>query len=420
MLLGTSKRKITPKFPLRLAGYATREGNYTEVLEDIFLRVFWFKSSNHHSGEVIIYGDLLWFGDDFVKEIKDEISKKLEDLNPEHVQFCASHNHSGPGISRQFTDILETCNSEYREWLLNRIIKTLKEAEENMEEVTAVRYEGEANLNVYRRKKIDSEILMMPNYEIPCNKNLNIIAFHRKDSTLKGTMVHYPCHANISSENKISPDFPGVMLRMMDDEIENSISIFLQGATADIRPNVILGEKFIALGYDHVKLFATQLFERVISTMKTNPTAKITVPNLKYAHKIKLGQDEIMLKNEIIALSEAGTMLEKQWASKVLEKDARLYEELDVRMFDFGEGLQLFFLNAEISQHYEYEIQKIYPQGLVVAYSNGMIGYVSDEIQITEGGYEPKGSGIYFALTGTYNKKIEKDIITGIKKMKGV
>ncbi|NLB19468.1 MAG: hypothetical protein GX829_01210, partial [Clostridium sp.] len=109
-----------------------------------------------------------------------------------------------------------------------------------------------------------------------------------------------------------------------------------------------------------------------------------------------------------------------QWANKVLEKDARLYEELDVRMFDFGEGLQLFFLNAEISQHYEYEIQKIYPQGLVVAYSNGMIGYVSDENQITEGGYEPKGSGIYFALTGTYNKKIEKDIITGIKKMKGV
>lgn len=420
MLLGTSKQKITPPYPLRLAGYAIRQANFTEVLEDIYVRVFWFKSSNHHLDEVIIYGDLIWFGDDFVKEIRDDISSKLKDLNPEHVQFCASHNHSGPGISRQFTDILETCHDGYREWLREKILEALNNAKNNMEEVTSTRHRGEANLNVYRRKKVGSDILMMPNYEIPCNKDLNVIAFYRKDKTLKGTMVHYPCHANISSDNKIMPDFPGVMLRMMDEKFPNSTSIFLQGATADIRPNVVLGHKFVALGYDHVKEFAIQLFSHVLHTLEISPQDQIEEPHIVYSEKIILEQEEIRTKKEIIALSEKGNTLEKQWAHKVLEKEGRLYEELDVSLLDFGLGLKLFFMNAELSQKYESLIQELYPEALIVAYANGMIGYVSDAKQIVEGGYEPKDSGLFFALTGNYKQEVEEQIISKIEKMKGI
>ena len=47
---------------------------------------------------------------------------------------------------------------------------------------------------------------------------------------------------------------------------------------------------------------------------------------------------------------------------------------------------------------------------MCVCYTNGMIGYLCSEKQIREGGYEPHGSAIYFALCGTYGPETEKII----------
>ena len=44
---------------------------------------------------------------------------------------------------------------------------------------------------------------------------------------------------------------------------------------------------------------------------------------------------------------------------------------------------------------------------MCVAYTNGMIGYLSTAQQIEQGGYEPIESALYFALAGTYSPKIE-------------
>ncbi|MFR1804714.1 MAG: alkaline ceramidase, partial [Faecalispora jeddahensis] len=72
MQLGTAKLTITPPMPVRLCGYATRTTLFEQVKEDIFVRV-----QLHRCGQeqlLFVYGDLLWWGWDFVAQTREKIS----------------------------------------------------------------------------------------------------------------------------------------------------------------------------------------------------------------------------------------------------------------------------------------------------------------------------------------------------------
>ena len=45
---------------------------------------------------------------------------------------------------------------------------------------------------------------------------------------------------------------------------------------------------------------------------------------------------------------------------------------------------------------------------------NGMIGYLANATQIGEGGYEPEGSALYFAVAGTYPVSTQETIEKGL------
>ena len=53
---------------------------------------------------------------------------------------------------------------------------------------------------------------MCPNYYVAADTTLTIIGYYRENGTLKGTLIHYPCHANLSDQNVLQPDYPGIAL----------------------------------------------------------------------------------------------------------------------------------------------------------------------------------------------------------------
>lgn len=73
---------------------------------------------------------------------------------------------------------------------------------------------------------------MCPNYYVAADTTLTIIGYYRENGTLKGTLIHYPCHANLSDQNVLQPDYPGIALRLMDEQYPESISMFFR----DVRP----------------------------------------------------------------------------------------------------------------------------------------------------------------------------------------
>ena len=415
MFLGTSKIKITPQNPLRLCGYATRTSTFDGIKEDIYIRI----QVHQHNDNIVIfvYGDLLWWGSDFVKDIKKEIAYQF-DICPEAVFFMASHNHSGPPTSKEFTPTLETYDEAYVRYLKEKVIEGIFEGINDLEEVSGKVYRGNSNLNVYRRLLKNGKIIMAPNYEVKIDKTLTMVALYRKDGSLKGLMIHYPCHPNISNENNIQPDYPGVTLRMLDEKFSNSMSIFFQGCTADIRPNVVLGNKFISLKYEQVLEFAQSFYEDCCLTLQNDG-----VPlrfNLQTTKKeVFLYQENIKPLDDIKKMLESEEMVEREWAEKVLEKNNRHYEILEINKIDYGDRIIFLTYNGEMSMDYSDYGKELDKNSISIAYTNGMIGYISTKEQILEGGYEPEGSALYFALAGTYKAEIEGIIHQNIKDLVG-
>ena len=261
---------------------------------------------------------------------------------------------------------------------------------------------------------------MCPNYYVAADTTLTIIGYYREDGTLKGTLIHYPCHANLSDQNAVQPDYPGIALRMMDEQYPESISMFFQGCTADLRPNSVLGNQFISCDYSKVQLFAGRFFECCQKAI-ADGGKKIELSSDCYLQS-RVKRRQLPLKQEFtgeqVRKALKSERLEiRQWAEKVLEKDVRPWEELEISCISYGNELSFIFINAEISQIYAEYARTLYSGCICTAYSNGMIGYLASETQINEGGYEPEGSALYFALAGTYKPEIETIIKRAIKEL---
>lgn len=403
MKLGIAKRIITPQRPVRLCGYATRTDVFDGVLVDIYLRVHYQES--YDNTVVLVYGDLLWWNSEFVSIVRKEAADAVK-LPLESIYFVASHNHSGPGTGTSFVSQLETIDRDYVDWLKLQVIEAIMEAKRNCEEVYMTRHDGSCDCNVFRRVKDDKgQIVMQPNYQIEADKHLTVISYRRLDNKVKGFLIHYPCHANLSSGNQVHPDYPGIALRMLDETYDGSVSLFLQGCTADLRPNCVIGNRFVACDFEHVKIFAQEFFEKCIRTIasdgiRVDEEIKIT----REEYKLPLTQEFLLKELQERAKTEEAA---RQWLIKVTEKDLRPYEVIEISKLKFGSQLTIFTWNAEVSQYYAKYARMIDASAICTCYTNGMIGYLCTAEQIKEGGYEPAGSALYFALAGTYQEEIE-------------
>lgn len=406
--LGTAKLVINPQNPVRMVGYATRTRPYDGVLEDINTRVYSLEQEG--TRVLIVYGDLLWWNSTFVAEARPKLAKAM-DLTEEQILFVASHNHSGPGTGDNFTPLLETVDPAYAAYLYGRVEEAAKQAVRDEEPVSAALHKGSCHLNVYRRVMTEKGIAMLPNYQVPADDHLTVVRFCREDGTVKGLLLHYPCHANLSNGNMLHPDYPGVAMKLLDEAYPGSVALFLQGCTGDLRPNSALGGAFVPQDFEGVKNFAKQFYNDCVSAL--------AAPGESLEGALRVSRREVFLAVDQTCVAqrkadaEAGDLPSRQWMEACEKKNYRDHETLELSLLEVG-GLSAFFLNAEVSQHYAAYARSLRPDAVTAGYTNGMIGYLANANQIGEGGYEPEGSAVYFAVAGTYDKSIQKAIEDGM------
>ena len=116
-------------------------------------------------------------------------------------------------------------------------------------------------------------------------------------------------------------------------------------------------------------------------------------------------------------MKDSNDKVEREWAEKVLEVENRDFEVLEIGMIDYAKEISFLTYNCELSQYYALFAKELDASAISVSYTNGMIGYVCTKQQILEGGYEPEGSALYFALSGTYKPNIEEIIRKAIKEL---
>ncbi len=392
MKAGCAKVVITPSSPMRQAGYANRLEKAQKVIKDLYLRAIYFEN-----GVTILSADLLWWNPHIMEKLKVsfDCSKLL---------FTATHNHSAPGTGNSFTPLLEEAEEEYQEFILSRVEEVLSLVKENAEEVKPYYGKTEVPLAVYRRVVTDQGVRMDPNYSVYADTRLTRISFKRADGSIKASLYHYPCHANLANQPIIHGDWPGYAMEMLEQD--GSVSLFLQGCTGDLRPNAVLGAKFVPVDTTLVEQFAKQFYQatEAISDIALEDSVSSLI-NKDIA--LKLDQD--FTKEDVEKALSSQDRSDREWAEKVLEKGLRDSEILHISALNLA-SIPICFYSAEMVQSYSFFFRKKDDRALSVGYTNGMTGYIANQKQIQEGGYESRGSAKYFALAGTFEEKIEEQI----------
>lgn len=406
--LGTSKLVMNPQVSVRMIGYATRTGPYDSVLQDIHTRIY---TLNQEDTRVfLIYGDILWWNSAFVAEFRPKLSATFG-IPEEQIIFVASHNHSGPGTGDTFTPLLETVDPAYATYLYGLVEDGIRTAMANEEPVNVTVHKSSCHLNVYRRVMTENGIMMWPNYDVPADDHLTVLCFAREDGSPKGLLLHYPCHANLANGNDLHPDYPGVAMDLLDQDFPGCIAMFFQGCTGDLRPNSVLGELFVPQNFEGVKNFAAQ-FKKHCLVALNNPGETVEGKLQVRRNDVRLPVDPTINESRKAAAA-AGDIPSQQWMEACAKKNFRDYEILELSLLELGE-FSMFFFNAEVSQHYAAYARQLRPDAITSGYTNGMIGYLANAVQISEGGYEPEGSALYFAVAGTYPVAIQEIIEEGL------
>jgi len=235
---------ITPVQPMPLAGYASRQGDFTRVDGGLEANIIVVSDGSHRS--IIVSADLLYIG----RELRDSILSSLDaSINRSELFIAASHTHFAPATDST-KPMLGKMNPDYVRFAGGRIAEAInKLVSDGTEEVDACYVRTSApDISVNRRKHgrvslLPPKVDILPNVDGFKDPSIHLIKFVAADKRTVGMLWSYGCHpVGFHEANSVSPDFPGDVRGAVRKQFGASIPvIFLQGVSGDVRP--YLGQK---------------------------------------------------------------------------------------------------------------------------------------------------------------------------------
>ncbi|KIL41362.1 hypothetical protein SD70_07945 [Gordoniibacillus kamchatkensis] len=447
--LGCAKADITPQHPLPLAGFAHRSGNYERIDKPLYARILFFAPGENRQA-LIVSADLLSWGDEITDKLKSALGKRWG-LTNNQIVLHATHSHSGPQTAGGYTELLGEPDSGYVALLQQRILEAVERAAAAPEHVYPERGSGRCELGVYRRKRADGLIRMAPNPDVPIDHDVSVVRYAAADGRAKAVLVHYACHPTVSGDNTLSPEYPGVAMEAVEQSLGGeAVSVFLQGACADVRPALVRDGEFYRGGYAEVEAIGRKLADEVVAIL-AKPMTRLAPGSLaarsalvplrlqeppsreqaaKWAYPIEgdAGVPNSPQPAPPGAAVQGGAVKQlapdanvlKAWSRHLIDRDKLSMDSVELKLgyVELAEGFALLCANAEMSGEYgAYLKSRFAGRVLPVCYCDGMLGYVCTAEQLAEGGYEAVDYIYYFGLPAPLAPEAEEAIRTAMEEL---
>ncbi len=125
---GTAKVDITPKKPVKMAGYSSRTGLSKDVHDPLSARIVVFE--NNDKRLVLVSSDLIGFYGGTAEYMRKAIVNEFQ-LEPSELFLSAIHTHAGPSLTID-KEKGHPNNLEYTERLKVKLIGVIRKALSNM------------------------------------------------------------------------------------------------------------------------------------------------------------------------------------------------------------------------------------------------------------------------------------------------
>lgn len=389
LLAGASRVDITPTAPLPLAGHASRLGPFEGVAAPLLLRALALEAGGVRA--LLVSADLIWWGPEQVGAIRSAIGQHCG-IDGDYIVLHATHTHGGPQTTTRFSATLGACDPGYQRALGAAVEDAADLAFGRLAPARVEMGRTACDFGVHRRRRVDGQIMMRPNPDVPTDDEVVVV---RVSSARGGrdiaVLTHFACHPTTTGERRVSADFPGAAMTLIEGGLDDGApALYLQGCCGDVRPCLVDGEEF-RLGVENdAQRLGAQLASRVGRTLRSS--------------LIRSPQSPLSARHESVPLPlQSGETVTLEVGSLVVSGSVRLLT-----------------LDAEPVTEYGSFGKSLSNACLPIGYTNGMIGYLADDRQLAEGGYEAAGFAPHFGLPSPFAIGIESIVKSAMTRVAGV
>lgn len=417
-----ARASITPQEPVWLAGYAARTGPAEGVLGDL-----------HARGLALVDGDgnrLVVVSLEIIEipaPLRDRITTLAAErhgLAPHELLVNVSHTHGGPMVSSRtvaewgLDPIWGPRADAYVDFLLTRIDDVIGTALRTLAPATVGHATTRCGFAMNRRLPTSGGVRMAPNPDGSVDHDVPVLRVSRPDGRLVAVVFGYACHAtSLGPTPEVHGDYPGFAQRLLEDEHDGAVALFLAGCGGDQDPDP-------RRGIDDTRAQAAALAAAVddglaaaVVPLPPSLRSRATICPLAFA--------PLPSRRELEALAASPDGFVSRHARWVLETwpDPGAVppdHPLPVQAMLLGDSLLLVTLGGEPVVEYglllKRELAAAGRSVWVAGYSNFVHAYLPTRRVLTEGGYEGTQAVIYQSLPGPFRDDVEDRVMTTVRR----
>ncbi|MEK6247939.1 MAG: neutral/alkaline non-lysosomal ceramidase N-terminal domain-containing protein [Planctomycetales bacterium] len=394
---GAAEIDVTP--PAKGTLLAMRPVRSTGVAEPLFARALVLDDG--HQKVAIVTNDYCGFDIPFNQRLLTAIHEATG-IPTSHIMINSSHNHSAPLIGSWAPP-----NSDgplpWHQQLIDKFAQVVKSASDSLEPAR-LRFQREpTQLGMNRRLPHAGDIVMAPN---PYGNNLpwtDVLSVEQLEGKGRiAALFSYAAHPVLvqRASTLIGGDYPGYTVgrlqKMAQRGGSGGVFMFAQGASGDINAFPLAG------GIDAAKTASRDLAYAVQRAIQLPghaiPSQRLAVAALELQLPLQDPPPVKEIKKQISATTDAARLRWLQGLLKISKSEKRPTLSYPISAVAFGDELCILALPHETFSHYTLFAESVspFPHNLVMAYTNGVNGYVAtrrDYLLGAAGGYEASRFG---------------------------
>ncbi len=413
---GAASVVITPKQPLRMAGYAARKKPSEGTAMDLYAKVLALEDRRGNR-VVIVTSDLLGFPRAVSEPIAERVQRRYG-LRRERLLFSSSHTHSGPVIREALTAMYAlppeqaSAVHNYTEWLQEQVLELVGAGLKDLAPARLSLGRGQADFAINRRQKGEKGVVIGVNPQGPVDHEVSVLRVERADGRLRAVLFSYACHnTTLGADNyRLHGDYAGVAQEALEKSHPGALALFLSGCGGDANPEP-------RGTMELVRKHGDSLAAAVEKTL-AGPLRPVAGPLRAVLDHVDLPLATPPSRQELQARLEDKDVYRARHARAMLatlDEKGRLPTSYPytIQVLQFDRDLTLVALAGEVVVDYALRLKReLGPDKLwVAAYCNDVFAYIVSRRVLEEGGYEPVTSMVYYGLPGPWAPEVEETLI---------
>lgn len=412
--IGLAKQDITPSEPVRLSGYAARDGLHAGVADALSVRAMVLSpkdSQRDQDSLVLVSLDAIAV----TSSMTDSVGKWLQaeyQIPRSQLVLASTHSHAAPHLSGGLSNLFPrpttvddaAATQRYTDMVLERTREVIQ---------AAMQQRQPANLHIG-----DSSVGFPTNRRLlnfqtaggagtppvgPLDQRVRVMKITSTTGELLGSTFMVACHCTTlgSAFTQVSGDWAGLAAARLEQLHPGAIVLPVIGCGADANPNP---RGTYELAGQHAAEVVDAV-EQVVARETLGQLSEFPVAQFGYAGLIP----ENPSQQEVEKKLTSDSYHERFWAEhmqNVFHDMGRLPESypMPIHTWQFGQQLTWVFLGGEVVADYQLSLEQRLPteQTWVAAYCDDVFAYVASERLRPEGGYEVDQSMLYYLQPGRW------------------